>query len=76
MALRGTPRAENAATGGTLAGYFELARYRVTVSSEVLAGLTTFLVMAYIAFVNPSILTSRAYASKLGYRPQPLLGIW
>ena len=60
MALRGTPRAESVAGGRTLSGYFELARYNVTVSSEVLAGLTTFLVMAYIAFVNPSILTSVA----------------
>ena len=55
MAARGDTR-----PGSTLAGYFELARYKVTVGSEVMAGLTTFLVMAYITFVNPNILTSVA----------------
>src|SRR5437868_7917958 len=45
---------------GGFARYFELARYKVTVGSEVMAGVTTFLVMAYIAFVNPIILTSVA----------------
>ncbi|HKP51782.1 MAG TPA: NCS2 family permease [Chloroflexia bacterium] len=38
--------------------YFGLAKYNVTVGSEVMAGVTTFLVMSYIAFVNPSILTA------------------
>lgn len=41
-----------------LARYFEMARYNVTFGSEVMAGFTTFLVMAYIAFVNPGILSS------------------
>ncbi|HEX8228653.1 MAG TPA: NCS2 family permease [Chloroflexia bacterium] len=38
--------------------YFELSRYNVTIGSEIMAGVTTFLVMAYIAFVNPGILTA------------------
>ncbi|MEA2573646.1 MAG: adenine/guanine/hypoxanthine permease [Chloroflexia bacterium] len=41
-----------------IARYFELARYNVTFGSEIMAGATTFLVMAYIAFVNPRILTT------------------
>ncbi|MDQ6692935.1 MAG: NCS2 family permease [Chloroflexota bacterium] len=45
-------------TEGGFARYFELARYNVSIGSEVMAGFTTFLVMAYIAFVNPSILSS------------------
>ncbi len=36
--------------------YFELDRHGTTVRTEVMAGLTTFLTMAYIAFVNPQIL--------------------
>src|SRR3954454_12798290 len=48
----GPVREENA-----FSRYFELGRYNVTVGSEVMAGFTTFLVMAYIAFVNPGILT-------------------
>ncbi len=37
--------------------YFELERHGTTVRTEVMAGLTTFLTMAYIAFVNPQILS-------------------
>ena len=36
--------------------YFELEQHGTTVRTEVMAGLTTFLTMAYIAFVNPQIL--------------------
>ena len=37
--------------------YFALSANGTTVRTEVLAGLTTFLTMAYIIFVNPSILS-------------------
>jgi AGZA family xanthine/uracil permease-like MFS transporter len=36
---------------------FDLRGHGTTVKTEVLAGITTFLTMAYIAFVNPSILS-------------------
>jgi AGZA family xanthine/uracil permease-like MFS transporter len=36
--------------------HFELNRNQTSVRTEVLAGLTTFLTMAYIIFVNPAIL--------------------
>ncbi|HCT28148.1 NCS2 family permease [Herbaspirillum chlorophenolicum] len=36
--------------------YFKLSENGTTVRTELLAGLTTFLTMAYIIFVNPSIL--------------------
>ncbi|HID80200.1 MAG TPA: NCS2 family permease, partial [Ignisphaera sp.] len=36
--------------------YFELDKYGTTVRREVLAGVTTFLAMAYILIVNPTIL--------------------
>ncbi len=35
---------------------FKLTEHRVTIRSELAAGVTTFLTMAYIIFVNPSIL--------------------
>ncbi|MEW6484709.1 NCS2 family permease [Tatumella sp. UCD-D_suzukii] len=35
---------------------FKLKAHKTTVRTEVIAGLTTFLAMAYILFVNPSIL--------------------
>jgi AGZA family xanthine/uracil permease-like MFS transporter len=37
---------------------FKLAENGTTVRTELLAGLTTFLTMAYIAFVNPQILST------------------
>jgi AGZA family xanthine/uracil permease-like MFS transporter len=36
--------------------YFEFERLGTTWKTEVLAGATTFVTMAYIVFVNPSIL--------------------
>ena len=40
-----------------LARYFELSRRGATLGGEVRGGLTTFMVMAYIIFVNPAILS-------------------
>jgi AGZA family xanthine/uracil permease-like MFS transporter len=37
--------------------WFRLSENRTTVGTEVVAGLTTFMVMAYIIFVNPAILS-------------------
>ena len=35
---------------------FKLSEHGTNVRTELIAGLTTFLTMAYIIFVNPSIL--------------------
>lgn len=35
---------------------FKLSEHKTTVKTEIMAGLTTFLTMAYIIFVNPAIL--------------------
>src|SRR5947209_7328460 len=37
---------------------FDLAAHRTTVRTEALAGLTTFLTMAYIIFVQPAVLSA------------------
>jgi adenine/guanine/hypoxanthine permease len=42
--------------GGGIARYFKFAERGTDLSTEVRAGLTTFMVMAYIIFVNASIL--------------------
>ncbi len=42
--------------GGALERYFGLAAQGTDVRTEIVAGLTTFLTMVYIVFVNPSIL--------------------
>ncbi|MFC6791338.1 NCS2 family permease [Methylobacterium komagatae] len=44
------------ARSGFLERTFRLAEHGTTIRTEVLAGLTTFLTMAYIVFINPSIL--------------------
>jgi AGZA family xanthine/uracil permease-like MFS transporter len=41
---------------GGVAGFFKLAERGTTIGTEARAGLTTFLVMAYIIFLNPNIL--------------------
>src|SRR4051812_35240405 len=37
--------------------YFEFERYRTDWRTEILAGFTTFITMAYIVFVNPAVLS-------------------
>ncbi|MBV8191050.1 MAG: NCS2 family permease [Alphaproteobacteria bacterium] len=44
---------------------FKLKENKTTVRTEIVAGITTFLTMAYIAFVNPSILA----AAKMPFGP-------
>ena len=46
------------AGGNMLERYFGLAEHGTTVRREILAGFTTFLTMAYIIIVNPSILST------------------
>jgi AGZA family xanthine/uracil permease-like MFS transporter len=49
-------RAIARARGTTMDRFFEISQQGSTVRTEILAGVTTFLTMAYIVFVNPSIL--------------------
>jgi len=44
--------------GNVIAEYFRFAERGTTLATEAKAGLTTFMVMAYIIFVNPSILAA------------------
>ncbi|WP_017446791.1 NCS2 family permease [Gayadomonas joobiniege] len=41
----------------TIAKYFNFAAYQTNFASEVRAGFTTFLTMAYILFINPQLLS-------------------
>ena len=45
-------------SSGGLEGFFQLREHRTDVRTEVLAGLTTFFVMAYIIAVNPAVLVA------------------
>ena len=51
---------------------FKLKENGTTVKTEVIAGVTTFLAMAYILAVNPSILSASGMPSHLLY----LLRAW
>jgi adenine/guanine/hypoxanthine permease len=53
--------------------YFELRERRTTIRREVLAGITTFMTMAYILFVNPSILTAIPDTDGLKLAPSAVL---
>jgi AGZA family xanthine/uracil permease-like MFS transporter len=50
------PSEPPARDAGSLERIFKLSEHRATVRTEVGAGVTTFLTMAYIIFVNPTIL--------------------
>ncbi|HCJ30858.1 MAG TPA: guanine permease, partial [Pseudomonas sp.] len=41
---------------GLLDRFFKLSAHRTSIKTEMLAGLTTFVTMAYIIFVNPNIM--------------------
>src|SRR4029079_6312777 len=47
---------KNASSESWVDGYFGLTAHGTTLRTEFIAGLTTFLTMVYIVFVNPTIL--------------------
>lgn len=70
--------------GGALERFFQLNARGTNVQQEIVAGLATFMTMAYIIFVNPLILASAgmplpavAAATCLGAAiPTLLMGLW
>ncbi|MGH8871338.1 MAG: NCS2 family permease [Acidimicrobiia bacterium] len=55
-------RTESRGSGGSgLDSYFRLTERGTSVGTEVRAGVTTFLVMSYIVFVNPGILAAAGF---------------
>jgi len=55
---------------GIIARFFKFHEYRTNIRTEVLAGVTTFMTMAYILAVNPSILSNAIFLQQ----PQDLFG--
>ena len=49
--------------------FFKFSERGTNFQTELLAGVTTFLTMAYIVFVNPGILSAAASRSKARRRP-------
>ncbi|MDQ3991491.1 MAG: NCS2 family permease [Actinomycetota bacterium] len=52
----GPREAKGAGPGGFLDRYFKISERRSSLRTEIIAGFATWLTMAYILFVNPSIL--------------------
>ena len=46
--------------------FFKLSEHNTTVRTELLAGLTTFLTMAYIIFVQPAVLSGSMFGKSTG----------
>ncbi|NER30032.1 MAG: NCS2 family permease, partial [Symploca sp. SIO1C4] len=46
---------------GTIARLFQFERYQTNQTTEVVAGVTTFMTMAYILVVNPEILSQAIF---------------
>src|SRR5690554_6641796 len=44
--------------------YFQFEENNTTMSTEIIAGITTFLAMSYIIFVNPAILAQSGMPSQ------------
>ncbi|OHB65715.1 MAG: hypothetical protein A2V70_12605 [Planctomycetes bacterium RBG_13_63_9] len=49
--------------------FFRLSEHNTTVRTELLAGLTTFLTMAYIVFLQPAILSGKLFGMETGMDP-------
>ena len=58
---------------GMLERVFKLREHGTTARTEVIAGLTTFLTMVYIVFVNPQILGVAGMDTSLSLLPPALL---
>ncbi len=52
--------------GGALANFFNFDELRTDLRTEVLAGVTTFVTMAYILIVNPGILSEAVFLTETG----------
>jgi AGZA family xanthine/uracil permease-like MFS transporter len=51
-------------TGGIMDNFFKLKENGTNVSTEIMAGFTTFFAMSYIIFVNPAILSATGMPSQ------------
>jgi AGZA family xanthine/uracil permease-like MFS transporter len=61
--------------GSGLDGYFRITERGSTLRTEILAGVTTFMTMAYILFLNPAILTALPDRSGTQLEPAAVLTV-
>jgi AGZA family xanthine/uracil permease-like MFS transporter len=53
-------------TEGAIARFFQFRDHGTTLNTEILAGVTTFMTMAYILVVNPAILSKAMFLNEAG----------
>jgi len=58
-------------SSGPVARFFKFEERGTNIITESRAGLTTFMVMAYIIFLNGSIIAGRFISTRLPLRPEP-----
>lgn len=63
-------------SGGFLEKQFKLREHGTDVKTEILAGFTTFMTMAYILIVNPLILSGADVPPELGFRFMDFGGVF
>lgn len=61
-----TDPVSSSSSQGRIAGFFEFERLGTNFRTEVLAGVTTFVTMAYILAVNPDILSNAIFLQETG----------
>lgn len=50
---------------GKIAKFFQFEQYQTNFTTEVMAGVTTFMTMAYILVVNPEILSQAIFFTRI-----------
>jgi AGZA family xanthine/uracil permease-like MFS transporter len=65
-----SPNLQTVGSSGTIARYFKFEENQTNFRQEMLAGVTTFMAMAYILAVNPAILSNAIFIQK----PNDLFG--
>ena len=58
--------AQHSEAAGTIARFFQFDSLQTDLKTEILAGVTTFVTIAYILIVNPAILSDAVFLSEPG----------
>lgn len=61
-----TPEPQPSGAGGAIATFFKFAELQTDLRTETIAGITTFVTMAYILVVNPLILSNAIFLQESG----------
>src|SRR5688572_7925254 len=66
MQQASSPTSNDGTSGNALERFFRLRESGTTFRTELVAGITTFLTMAYIIFVQPAVLSGKMFGFETG----------